>query len=162
MGLQAEKRDDDNFEPFGRVCFISNVHIKSLFQSEKIKKNYCFGSLGKQVVLMLDLSPERGSMLQADLQSNLLFWFPHWFVFTPRSEGENKNSSAGVEKALLKIIVLIAAHLGWFHRQVVRERDTLTLLEGFWLLSLLVLIDHVNIQCRGSKATNYLKNQPKW
>lgn len=38
MGLQAEKRDDDNFEPFGRVCFISNIHIKSLFQSEKSKK----------------------------------------------------------------------------------------------------------------------------
>lgn len=51
-------------------------------------------------------------------------------MFTPRSEGENKNSSAGVEKALLKIIVLIAAHLGWFHRQVVRERHT-DLARGF-------------------------------
>ena len=42
-------------------------------------------------------------------------------MFIPGGEGGNKNSSAGGEKAPLKMFVLIAAHLGFFQGQVVRE-----------------------------------------
>lgn len=59
----------------------------------------------------------------------------------------------------LNMFVLIAAHLHFFQGQAVREGHID--LRDFSLLSPLLLIDYVQNQSRRSKATNYLKKNPK-
>lgn len=77
--------------------------------------------------------------------------------------GEKKqDDSAGGVKMPVNLFVLIAASLGFFQGQVVREGH-IYLLRDFSLLISLVLIDYVKNQSRKSKATNYLKKKnPKW
>lgn len=60
----------------------------------------------------------------------------------------------------VNLFVLIAASLGFFQGQVVREGH-IYLLRDFSLLISLVLIDYVKNQSRKSKATNYLKKKSK-